>query len=86
MRNTLGTLFFFCLEAILLAQDTENRDNKTTFKFGGYIKAGFINSIYNKGDVEKGSPLKDIHLPGQIPLGPSDENFKLDTESYLDIK
>ncbi|GGZ69807.1 DcaP family trimeric outer membrane transporter [Algibacter mikhailovii] len=26
----------------------------------------------------KDSPLKDIHLPGQIPVGSSDENFNLD--------
>jgi hypothetical protein len=76
MRNTLITLFFFSFSAVLWGQDTD--ENKTTFKFGGYIKADFINSFYHNGDVGKESPLKDIHLPGQIPVGAADKNFNLD--------
>ena len=51
---------------------------KTSFNFGGYIKADFLNTLYTNGDVGERSPLRDFHVPGQIPVGPSDENFDLD--------
>ena len=76
MKNTIVALFFLFIGPLLWGQDTDM--NKTTFKFGGYIKADFINSLYHNGDVGKESPLKDIHLPGQIPVGTADENFNLD--------
>ena len=56
----------------------ETKESETTFKFGGYIKADFINTLYTNGDVSATSPLKDFHLPSQIPVGPADENYDLD--------
>jgi hypothetical protein len=53
-------------------------DNKTTFKFGGYIKADFLHTWYNNGDVGSTSPLRDFHLPSQIPVGETDRNYDLD--------
>ena len=45
---------------------------------GGYIKTDLINTWYRNGDVGSESPLRDIHIPGQIPIGPSDPNYNLD--------
>lgn len=50
----------------------------TTFNFGGYIKTDFLNTWYRNGDVGATSPLREFHLPGQIPVGPADRNFDLD--------
>lgn len=52
--------------------------DSTTFKFGGYIKADFISSWYQNGDVSSDAALRDFHLPGQIPVGLSDQNYNLD--------
>jgi hypothetical protein len=52
--------------------------DSTTFQFGGYIKADFISTWYQNGDVSSDSPLRDFHFPGQIPVGPSDQNYNLD--------
>lgn len=62
----------------LTGQTDDTKERKTTFKFGGYVKADFLNSWYNNGDVEDTSPLKDIHFPAQIPVGESNQNFNLD--------
>jgi hypothetical protein len=52
--------------------------DSTTFKFGGYIKTDIINTWYQNGDVGSNSPLRDIHIPGQIPIGVADPNYNLD--------
>ncbi len=52
--------------------------DSTEFAFGGYIKTDFINTVYMNGEVGPESPLRDFHLPSQIPIGPRDENFGLD--------
>ncbi|TNF71635.1 MAG: porin [Bacteroidetes bacterium] len=52
--------------------------DSTEFAFGGYIKTDFINTWYMNGEVGSESPLRDFHLPSQIPIGPRDENFGLD--------
>lgn len=62
----------------LTGQTDDTKERKTTFKFGGYVKADFLNSWYNNGDVGDTSPLKDIHFPAQIPVGQSNQNFNLD--------
>ena len=77
------------LTANLSAQDNEG--STTEFKFGGYIKADFLNSWYMNGDVGETSPLRDFHLPSQIPVGPTDEHFDLDyhvkeTRFNFDVK
>ncbi|WP_075604046.1 DcaP family trimeric outer membrane transporter [Saccharicrinis aurantiacus] len=71
----LFTSFFLLSNILLCAQDVEK---VTSFNFGGYIKADFINTWYQNGDVGERSPLRDFHLPGHIPVGPSDQNFDLD--------
>lgn len=58
------------------SQDEGNKN--TTFKIGGYIKADFLNTWYTNGDIGERSPLRDFHLPSQIPVGPADQNFDLD--------
>ena len=45
----------------------------TSFQFGGYAKADYLYSLYHNGDVSDSSPLRDIHLPSQIPVGDVDE-------------
>jgi hypothetical protein len=52
--------------------------DSTEFAFGGYIKTDFINTWYMNGEVGSESPLRDFHLPSQIPIGPRDKNFGLD--------
>ncbi len=64
---------------------------KTTFKFGGYIKADAINTWYQNGDVGENSPLRDFHLSGLIPVGDVDQNVDLDfhvkeTRFNFDVK
>jgi hypothetical protein len=51
---------------------------ETTFSYGGYVKMDVISTYYRNGDVESKSPLRDFHLPSQIPYGPTDENYDLD--------
>ena len=60
--------------AVFAQDETSN----TTFKFGGYIKADFLNSWYKNGDVGETSPLRDYHLPSHIPVGAEDQYFDLD--------
>ena len=52
--------------------------DSTEFAFGGYVKTDFINTWYRNGEPGSESPLRDFHLPSQIPIGPRDENFGLD--------
>lgn len=65
------------LSSSILFSQVNDSINKvtTTFKFGGYAKADYLYSIYNNGDVADGSPLRDIHLPSQIPVGDIDKNI-----------
>ena len=88
MRKQLLILFIVLNTIPVLAQEEES---KTTFKFGGYIKADFLNTWYTNGDIGERSPLRDFHLPSQIPVGPTDENFDLDyhvkeTRFNFDVK
>ena len=73
----------FTISAVLLfAQNIHSQERKdssiTELHFGGYIKADFLNTWYQNGDVPNTSPLRDFHLPSQIPVGATDENFDLD--------
>ena len=52
--------------------------DSTTFAFGGYVKTDVINTWYKNGEPAGSSSLKDIHLPGQIPVGPYDVNHQFD--------
>jgi hypothetical protein len=71
-------VIFLGLLLPLIPTEAQDEGTETTFNFGGYIKADFINSWYQNGDVGETSPLRDFHLPGQIPVGEIDRNFDLD--------
>jgi hypothetical protein len=85
--------FALALSFLLLAVmvNAQEDGTETTFKFGGYIKADFLNSWYLNGDVGETSPLRDFHVPGQIPVGALDQHFDLDyhvkeTRFNFDVK
>jgi len=78
MKNVIPIIICLLFHISLLSQTDTVSEPSTTFKFGGYIKADFLNSWYNNGDVGDTSPLRDIHFPAQIPVGPKDQNFNLD--------
>ncbi len=75
---TTSLLLFILSISLSFAQEEQTTENRTTFKFGGYIKADFINTWYNNGQVSSTSPMKDIHFPAQIPVGDSENNYNLD--------
>ncbi len=86
MKRFFTFLFVFLMVSFLTAQENEKKKEKgtilnrgtTIFKFGGYIKADFIHSWYMNGDVGPTSPLRDFHLPSQIPIGDPFQNYDLD--------
>lgn len=63
---------------LLIAQNDSTKNNKTTFGFGGYIKGDFLHTWYHHGDIASESPMKDIHVPSLIPVGPTDINYYQD--------
>lgn len=86
-------LFLLLSSLNLMIAMGQDEKPETTFKFflGGYIKADFINTWYQNGDVNETSPLRDFHLPSQIPVGSIDQNFDLDfhvkeTRFNFDVK
>ena len=74
MKKVLLSLWILSIPAGLKSQVIDS----TEFAFGGYIKTDFINTWYMNGEVGSESPLRDFHLPSQIPIGPRDENFGMD--------
>ena len=60
----------------LSAQDEESRT--TTFTFGGYAKADLILSNFGNGMPDISNPVRDIYLPGLIPVG--DDRSEFDTQ------
>ena len=75
MKKIFVILISFFIISTAFCQEAQK---ETIFKFGGYIKADFLNTWYTNGDVGERSPLRDFHLPSQIPVGAVDENFGLD--------
>jgi hypothetical protein len=67
------TLVAFCGSGLTPAAAAD-----TEFKYGGYVKMDVLSTFYNHGDVSSESPLRDFHLPSQIPVGDSDDNHDLD--------
>ena len=63
---------------LLSALNAQDDTPTNTFKFGGYIKMDLINTWYMNGDVTDRSPLRDFHLPSQIPVGERSVNRDLD--------
>ncbi len=72
----ISILVFFVSNA-LFAQE-ESKGKKVDYNFGGYIKTDFILTLYNNGIVGVNNVLRDIHLPGAIPVGTRDQNSTLD--------
>ena len=62
----------------IVSLGTPAEAGKTTFKYGGYVKMDALSTYYRNGDVAPDSPLRDIHLASQIPVGMTDENYDLD--------
>ena len=48
---------------------------QTTYTFGGYVKFDALATNFNDGTVDNTSVLRDIHFPGAIPVGGSNETF-----------
>ena len=64
------------LAAMAVAGPGKAEDTK--FSFGGFFKMDMLSTHYRNGDVASGSPLRDIHLPGHIPVGGRNDNYDLD--------
>ncbi len=77
--NTNTMRIRFLLISLLLSSVTIYGQNDslkiTSFKFGGFIKTSALNTLYNNGDLSDGNILNNIHMPNEIPIGPSDQNF-----------
>lgn len=61
--------------------EEEARKKKTSFAFGGYVKADMIYSDYSAGSVAGNNAGRDFYIPGTVPVGPWDA----EGESYLDL-
>lgn len=70
--------FLLMILSITITNAQEDSVATTTFKFGGFINADFIHTWYQNGDVGPESPLRDFHVPGQIPVGSSVQHLDLD--------
>jgi hypothetical protein len=63
---------------MVLAATVPATAGDTAFSYGGYFKLDVLSTYYRNGDVASGSPLRDFHLPSQIPVGEKNENYDLD--------
>jgi len=54
---------------ILFTNGTSGQEKGPVFKVGGYVKSDFLLTRYNNGDIGEESPLRDLHIPGFIPVG-----------------
>jgi hypothetical protein len=48
---------------------TPGSNPNTTFHFGGFIKADFLESRTSGGQLADGAVSRDLYLPSQIPVG-----------------
>jgi hypothetical protein len=79
--------FALALAAVLLV--TPVHAAETTFSHGGYVKLDAITTYYHNGTVGPLSACRDFHIPGLIPVGPTDENLNTDfhaKESRLNLQ
>ncbi len=51
------------------ATTEDSTKNEVVFKFGGFVKLDMMVTNFNDGEPGPESPIKDIHLPGSIPVG-----------------
>ena len=70
MKLIATLLICYGLVLFCSAVNAHNFGDSTVFSFGDYVKADFLSSWYQNGDVGATSPLRDFILPGQIPIGP----------------
>ena len=68
----------FVALALVLNASFDVRAEDTEFSYGGYVKMDVLSTYYRNGDVASASPLRDFHLPSQIPIGDTNENYDLD--------
>jgi hypothetical protein len=76
-KNILKTVLTF-LVLVSLAASGPAAAGETSFSYGGFIKLDVLSTYYRNGEVALGNPMRDIHLPSQIPVGDMDENYNLD--------
>lgn len=81
IRNTI-IIAALLSPLFLRAQDVASRDSsrKTTFTFGGYAKLDWLTTGYLNGNPDPESPIRDIHIPGAIPIGQELDGY--DTELH----
>ena len=78
-------LMFFSITVMNAQSDNNNEEKekpKTTFKFGGFVKLDMLVTDFDDGEPGIESPVRDIHLPGEIPVGGSKEDF----DTHLHVK
>jgi hypothetical protein len=63
------------LAGLALNLSSAPAQGQTTFTFGGYVKMDAMSSKFHDGPVPTTSALRDIHLPGAIPVGGDSDVF-----------
>lgn len=53
----------------------EEKAKKTSYKFGGYVKADVLYSDYGDGAVAPGSAGRDFYIPATVPVGGVGESY-----------
>ncbi len=76
-KNILKTVLTFLVLALLFTAGPVTA-GETSFSYGGFVKLDALSTYYRNGVVSLGNPMRDIHLPSQIPVGERDENYNLD--------
>lgn len=66
-------------EPVLAA--AEARADKPEFFYGGYIKADFITSVFDDGEVAGNSIGRDFFVPSTIPVGGGDSTTTFDVHA-----
>lgn len=75
-QRTVRTCLGLALAIVLMS--TAVNATETTFSHGGYVKLDAMATNYHNGTVSPLSALRDFHIPGAIPVGPSDKNLYTD--------
>jgi len=63
------------------AQEDVKKKPKTTFKFGGFAKLDLLVTNFGDGKPQPEDFIRDIHLPGSIPVGGNLNDF--DTHMHV---
>lgn len=63
-------IFFILLFPSLIFSQNTKDEQKTNFSIGGFAKMDAMITVFEGGELtDPESPLRDIHLPGAIPIG-----------------